>query len=261
MLKELYTAALGMLPQQTRLEVIANNIANASTTGFKRESVFERNLIDARANFYNVPGEAEQNDPPVGSYVDWSEGAYQQTNNKLDIALENKNAFFMVQDSDNNQYLTRSGHFKIADNGDIITMDGLKLLNKDNTAINVNTEFKHEFLTAEAGKSIDLKITDHGEVYANNRFLGTIQVAQVNNLSSLQQISNARFVTRKDTDIQYMKTDDVQLKQGWLESSNVNIVNEMVNMIELQRQFELGSKVIQTNDGTLDQSIKIGKFY
>ncbi|MGA2297779.1 MAG: flagellar basal body protein, partial [FCB group bacterium] len=55
MLKELYTAAAGMVPQQTRLEVIANNIANASTPGFKKESVFERNLIDSTANFFNVP--------------------------------------------------------------------------------------------------------------------------------------------------------------------------------------------------------------
>jgi len=87
MIKELYTAAMGMIPQQTRLEVIANNMANANTTGFKRDSVFERNLIDAKANLWNTPGDAEDDDPPIGKYTDFSSGSMQQTYNPLDIAL------------------------------------------------------------------------------------------------------------------------------------------------------------------------------
>ena len=75
MIKELYTAAMGMMSQQTRLEVISNNIANASTVGFKRDSVFERNLIDSKANLYNIVGSAEQNDPPIGSYIDSNKGS------------------------------------------------------------------------------------------------------------------------------------------------------------------------------------------
>ena len=88
MLKELYTAAMGMLPQQTRLEVLSNNIANAGTAGFKRESVFERNLIDSKANLYNVAGDAEEDDAPVGSAIDFRPGSFRQTENPFDIAGE-----------------------------------------------------------------------------------------------------------------------------------------------------------------------------
>ena len=94
MLKEFYTAAMGMLTQQTRLEVASNNMANASTSGFRRQEVFVRNLIDARANFYNVKGDAEQNDVPIGSYTDFELGALQETTNPLDIAILDKGNFF-----------------------------------------------------------------------------------------------------------------------------------------------------------------------
>ena len=107
MLKELFTASLGMMNSQTRLEVSANNLANASTTGFKRAEVFERNLLDARANLYNVKGDIEQNDPPIGSYYDFSNGAMEQTSNPLDIAIEGK-GFFVVQDLEGKEFLTRS---------------------------------------------------------------------------------------------------------------------------------------------------------
>jgi flagellar hook-basal body protein len=139
MLKELYMAAMGMLPQQTRLEVITNNMANANTPGFKRESVFERNLIDARAIFNNVPGEAEQDDPPVGSYTDFSAGNFQQTDNPLDLVVENPKGFFLVQDEAGNQYLTKGGHFKIGSDGTIATMDGKILMGTDGP-INVSKE-------------------------------------------------------------------------------------------------------------------------
>ncbi len=110
MLKEFFTAALGMQNQQTRLEVIANNLANANTNGYKSENVFERNLIDARENFYNVSGNVEQNDPPIGSYYDLSAGSYTKTDNTLDIAIDGK-GYFVVEDSEGKQFLTRNGSF------------------------------------------------------------------------------------------------------------------------------------------------------
>lgn len=75
MLKELYTAALGMLPQQTRLEMTANNLANANTVGFKRSGIFEQSLIEARENLLNVRGDAETEDLPISQYVDFRPGA------------------------------------------------------------------------------------------------------------------------------------------------------------------------------------------
>ncbi|HPO64203.1 MAG TPA: flagellar hook-basal body protein [Candidatus Kapabacteria bacterium] len=260
MLKELYTAAMGMLPQQTRLESIANNIANAGTTGFKRQSVFERNLIDARANFYNVPGDAEQNDPPVGSYTDFSAGAMQKTDNPLDIAIDTENGFFVLQDEDGNNYLTRRGNFKLDKDGNIVTMDGKYLLGNDGI-LNVYKDFNQEQLDYTDANALNLKINENGECFTNETYIGTVEIAKPSNLQTLENISNSDFIVREDTDIEILTPEQITLRQGWLENSNVNIVDEMVKMIELQRMFEAGTKVIQTNDGTLDTSIKMGRYY
>ncbi len=90
MLKERYTAALGMVPQQTRLEVISNNIANANTVGFKRESAFERSLISAQANLNNVKGDVESDDTPTDTFTDFGQGSAERTGNQFDFAIVNK---------------------------------------------------------------------------------------------------------------------------------------------------------------------------
>jgi flagellar basal-body rod protein FlgG len=260
MLKELYTAAMGMIPQQTRLEVIANNMANANTVGYKRQSVFERNFIDARQIFSGVPGEADGNDPPSGVYIDYAQGAFDKTDNPLDVAIENENGFFIVEDADGKQFLTRAGHFTLSADGSIVTTDGKKLLGDGGPIV-----LKDRFLFGQANftdsKAIDIKITPSGEVFANDTQVGTISIAKVDNQETLEHISNADFIVREDTDMSFVPFDDVRVRQGWLENSNVNIVDEMVAMIELQRMFEAGTKVIQTNDSTLDSSIRLGKFY
>ncbi|MDQ1266383.1 MAG: flagellar basal-body rod protein FlgF [Bacteroidota bacterium] len=259
MLKELFTAALGMLPQQTRLEVIANNMANASTAGFKRENVFERNLIDARANFYNIKGDCESDDPPIGSYTDFAAGSFQQTGNQLDIALENK-GFFMLKDEQGNDYLSRAGHFTLSRDGNITAMDG-KLLMGEDGPITLGKEFMDDPLNSNESKSVNLKISENGEVFANEYLIGTIQIADVKDQKSLDRISNQYFIPTQNTEVEFIDPKEVSMRQGWLEGSNVDIIKEMVSMIELQRQFEAGSKVITTNEATLDNSIRLGRYY
>ena len=260
MLKELYTAAAGMVPQQTRLEVIANNIANASTPGFKKESVFERNLIDSTANFFNVPGEIEQNDPPIGSYTDFSSGAMQKTDNPLDLAVDNVNEFFVLQDENENQYLSKAGHFKLNPDGTIQAMDG-KILMGVEGPITLKKEFNRNPVELDDTKEINLKINKNGEVFVNGSAMGAIQIVNVENPESLDRVSNNCFVATKDTIARQTKQDDVSVQQGWIENSNVSVVKEMVAMIELQRTFEAGSKVIQANNETLDKDTQLGRYY
>jgi flagellar basal-body rod protein FlgG len=258
-LKEFFTAALGMTPQQTRMEVTANNLANANTTGFKRESVFERNLIDARANFYNVPGDVENDDPPIGSYVDYSAGSFTQTHNPLDVAIEN-NGFFVVQDEEGKQYYTRNGHFQLSKEGTIMARDGKMLVGK-NGPINISQEFMSDPMITKDSDSVDIRISTSGEVFANDFHAGALQIAQVSNPESLEKISNQDFITTDKTNMSYLPVENVTLRQGWLEGSNVDVVKEMVTMIELQRMFEAGSKVIHSNNETLDSSLRLGRYY
>jgi flagellar basal-body rod protein FlgG len=258
MLKELYTAAMGMVPQQTRLEVTANNIANANTTGFKRESVFERNLIDAQNHFFNAPGSAQQNDPPVGSYTVFDKGGYQQTSNTLDVAIENEKGFFLVETADGTQNLTRAGNFTINNEGDLLTSDGSYVMGTEGK-INVKSQFNDSLNDVSDSKSMNIKITPNGEIYANQLYSGTIQIVSVNNLNSLNRISSSNFSPTEDTIAEFAPMEEAQMRQGWLESSNVDVIKEMVEMINLQRQFEIGSKVITTNNETLDTSLRLGR--
>jgi flagellar basal-body rod protein FlgF len=260
MLKELYTAAMGMIPQQTRLEVNANNMANANTIGYKRQSIFERNLIDAQQIFSGTPGQADQKDPPTGAYIDYTQGAMDKTDNPLDLAIDNPDGFFVVQDDEGKQFLTKAGHFTLSNDGAIVTMDGKKLLGEGGT-IFIKDKSLFDQANYSDSKSIDIKINCNGEVFANDKQVGNITIAKVENPDTIEHISNADFIARKDTIIDILPSDEVQIRQGWLENSNVNIVNEMVAMIELQRMFEMGTKVIQTNDSTLDSSIRIGRYY
>ncbi|HRP02068.1 MAG TPA: flagellar hook-basal body protein [Candidatus Kapabacteria bacterium] len=259
MLKELYIAGLGMQNQQTRLEVVANNIANAASTGFKRASVFERNMQDARANFYNVKGDVEQNDPPIGSYYDFSNGAFEKTDNPLDMSIDGK-GFFFLKDDEGKEFLSRAGNFQLNEDGTIVAKDGKYLMGVDGI-INVSKEILSNHQTTNDNKENGIRINDQGEVFVNDFSVGKVKIVDIQDYKTLQRISNQEFIATWESELQDVNPDNVNIKQGWLESSNVNIVSEMVQMIELQRMFEAGSKVIQTNDGTLDKAIGIGKYY
>jgi flagellar basal-body rod protein FlgG len=258
MLKELYTAALGMLPQQMRLEITANNIANANTVGYKRSGIFEQSLIEARENLLNVRGDAETEDLPLRQYVDFRPGALQKTGNPLDLALDSNGTFFVVADPDGTEYLTRGGHFTLDDRGFIITGDG-KLLLSASGPIQLLLPALDENAHSD-NRERNIQISPQGEIQLNGQFIAQLRVVQIANPQTLSRSSATCFLPTDATDIRELAPHDIRVQQGYLESSNVNVISEMVTMIQLQRMFELGQKVIQTNDSTLDRSIEIGRF-
>jgi flagellar basal-body rod protein FlgF len=258
MIKELYTAAMGMMSQQTRLEVISNNIANAQTVGFKRDSVFERNLIDSKANLYNIVGSAEQNDPPIGSYIDFNKGSYDQTGNDFDIAIDG-DGFFLLNDEQGKEFLTRAGNFKINQEGDVISANG-KYLMANGGRINVFGTMQGDTFNSDTRKA-EVRIDNSGEIFINNVSQGNLDIVDTNSYAVLEKVSSSDFILTEDNQYQKLTNDRISIRQGWLENSNVNVIDEMVEMINLQRQFEAGSKVITTNENTLEQSIGLGKYY
>lgn len=259
MLKEIFTAALGMQNNQTRLEVVANNIANANTSGFKSASVFERNLIDARANFYNTPGDIEQNDSPIGSYYDFGQGVMRETGNPMDLAIEG-NGFFLMQDAEGKEFLTRSGSFRLSTDGELIAMDGKKLIGESGPIVIAESELSDPLSTGEK-RSVEIRIAPTGEIYANDIEVNRLNIVTVADTQWLQRVSASDFIVTYGGETNLQKANEVIVRQGWLEGSNVNVVEEMVEMIELQRMFEAADKVIRTNDSTIDKSIASGRFF
>ena len=256
MLKEIYTASLGMIPQQMKLEVTANNIANANTPGFKREGVFERSLIEARSNLLNVQGSPEEEDLPMGRYYDLSPGAFEKTDNPFDTVI-NGVGFFLLNDSEGREFLTRAGHFTLSSEGYLVTPDGKQvmgtegpLLLRDNSAGDADQHQNH----------FELRIRETGEVFVNEREIGKMLVVTVDKPQELEKVSATQFRLKDDEFYTPLEDDKLQVRQGYVENSNVNIISEMVNMIQLQRSFELGQKVITTNDNSLDRSLEVGRF-
>ncbi len=259
MIKELYTAALGMIPQQMKLEISSNNLSNANTVGYKKEKLFERAVIEARLNVLNNFGTAEAKDLPHSSYTDFKMGDFEKTDNPLDLAIENPNAFFEVEDENGTKYLTRAGNFTLNKDGSIVAKDG-KFLVADTGQLNILRELIINSSSIENTVAANIRVTERGEVYLNQALIGRIQLIEVENPESLEKVSGIYFKPSETTRLRYLDFENTTIRQGWVETSNVNPIEEMVNLIELQRLFDLGTKVIQTNDQTIDQSIRIGRF-
>lgn len=251
----LYSAATGMEAQQTNLDVIANNIANVSTTGFKKSNVEFQDLL--YQNIRPAGGEAGGgNVVPtnvqlgngtrvVSTSKVFTQGQLKETNQQLDIAIDGE-GFFEVERPDGTQAYTRDGAFKVNSNGEIVTSDGLPVQNGWQSVPDETTE---------------ISITSNGTV----TYLladGSTQSFQVElvrfaNPAGMKAIGRNLFVETEASGNPELGTPDENnfgaLQQGFLEVSNVNIVEEMVNMIVAQRAYETNSKAIQTSDQMLSQ--------
>lgn len=259
MIKELYTSALGIIPQQIRLELISNNLSNANTIGFKKESLFTDALIEAKMNIIKNFGYSEAVDLPIDTYVDFSVGSFEKTDNPLDLAIENPLAFFEVEDENGERFLTRAGNFTLDKDGYVIAKDG-KFLVADTGRLNLLREFTVDTSSIENTIASRIKVTERGEVYLNYALIGRITPVGVENPETLRKVSGVYFKPTEETLQKYLDFEEVSIRQGWVENSNVNPIEEMVSLIELQRLFDLGMKSIQTNDQTIEQSIRIGRF-
>lgn len=260
MIKSLNTAATGMIAQQSNMDTIANNIANVSTNGFKKGRAEFEDLI-----YHNLkePGQAtgEQSVTPTGVQTglgvrtaavqkDFTQGQAQVTKNPLDLIIEG-NGFFQVRTPDGEIAYTRDGAFKKDAAGRIMDRNGNILV--------------PEITIPEAATAVE--ITPAGEVRCviNNAdastAVGQIDIANFVNPAGLKSMGKNLFMptgaSGQATTYRPGTTGTGYLAQGEVETSNVNIVDEMVNMITAQRAYETNSKVIQAADQMLQTAVGI----
>ncbi len=259
MLWTLYTAALGMLPQQIKLEILANNIANVETAGYKRIGTFQHAVIEAQQNLRNVPGQAEPEDSFIGRYYDFTLGNALHTGNPLDLYLHT-DGFFQVGDDAGNSFLTRAGRFTIGPEGYLRTPDGKYLLGIGGP---IRLPIERQSLGEQNPRSFlsRIRVTPKGEVYLDNEFVDTLRIIRVQNPQTLQRTGSLLFQATANTELIPLPPENVEIQQGFLERSNVSLVDEMVQLINLHRNFELGQRVIRLNDATLGRSIEIARFF
>jgi flagellar basal-body rod protein FlgG len=250
----LWVAKTGLDAQQTRMSVVSNNLANVNTTGFKRgRAAFEDLLYQT----VRQPGAqtSQQTQAPTGLMVGtgvrvvateklFTQGNILQTNNPLDLAI-NGRGFFEVQMPDGSVAYTRDGSFKIDGQGQMVTNSGYLL----QPGINIPEGAQSITIGTDGVVSVKLQ----GQ--ATPQQIGSLTVADFVNVGGLQPLGDNLYAETAASGAPTSGTPGQSglglLEQGSLESSNVNVVEELVNMIETQRAYEMNSKAISTTDQML----------
>lgn len=260
MIRSLWIARTGLDAQQTNLDVIANNLANTSTNGFKRaRAVFEDLLYQTvrqpgaqSSQTTQIPSGLQLGTGvrPVSTARIHTQGSLQQTSNDLDVAI-NGSGFFQVLLPDGTTAYTRDGSFQKDNQGQVVTSSGYPLQPSITVPSNA--------LTVTIGKDGAVSITTSGTSATTQ--IGTIQVATFINVGGLQSIGENLFLETASSGAPTPNTPGTNgagsLNQGYVETSNVNVAEELVSMIQTQRAYELNSKVISTSDAMLGKLASI----
>ncbi len=232
-----YPALSGALAQEKRLEMITNNLANVSTSGFKKDFALFEGLTPKVDALTHPIEEVLLVDATYGTLVDivtdFSAGDIQVTNEPLDIAIQGE-GFFGVQSPNGVQY-TRSGHFTLDAAGQVVTMQGYPVLGGSGPIILPSGQ-----VTIQSDGTLFVN-----EVGADPVEIDQIPIYVVSDPSTLEKVGGNLFTVTRGQAIQSL---EASLQQGALEGSNVNPVEEMVAMIDVMRLYEAAQKAIQTAD-------------
>lgn len=254
MMRSLWSAATGMKGQETHIAVVSNNLSNVSTTGYKKQRVDFEDLMYQTLVEPGAPISSEYKYPvgiqlghgvkPVATHRLFSDGEYQQTDEPLDVAIEGE-GFFQVLMPNGEIAYTRDGAWKISEDGIIVTSHGYTVLPEttipqDALGINITSS---GIIACKMPNQSDLEV------------IGQIELADFINPSGLRALGKNLFVPTGSSGEPVVGTpgqDELgEIIQGFLERSNVKVVEEMVNMIVAQRAYEANSKTIQTSDSML----------
>lgn len=261
--KGIYSALSGSLAQTLKIDTIANNIANVNTTGFKKdqqtfgeyltaiekqpEALNTARMPSSLDAMYNMNGTDKSFVDSTGTFTNFEQGSLKHTGGKLDVAIDGE-GFFEIA-TPQGVRLTRAGNFTVNSEG--------QLVNKDGHTVVLESEGEGGDTTnvARFTQGSQPYISDAGEVFDGEKKLGRLSLVKLDNPDCLQKVGNNYYdfkpnMTPEKTSVQY-----ASLKQGYLETSNVNIVAEMTDMIMAQRVFEGTQKAIQAYDQMEDKII------
>lgn len=258
MMRSLWTAATGMVAQQLNIDTISNNLANVNTIAFKKSRAEFEDLIYQSTRVAGAPGAGDYTVPvgiqvgmgvrPTSVHKFFSQGDYQNTNNPLDLAIEG-DGFFQVMVNDELMY-TRAGAFKLNEDGTVVTSNGYVL--------------QPEFAVPAETKSI--VVSEQGHMVAldaNGEELGATDIPLYTFINPAGLIARGKNLytpsEASGDEVEVIPGEDNAgtIAQGFLEMSNVEVVDEMVNMIVGQRAYEMNSKAIQTSDTMLQTAVQL----
>lgn len=257
MLKGLYTAYTGMVNEQNRMDTMTNNLANASTVGYKKEGTTSQSFDDVltlKIKDNSVGSRLTQrighNSPGVRlgeNYTDYTQGSFRITDNTYDLALDGEGFFaveFTNKAGETSTKYTRAGQFTLNTDGYLVTSDGDYVLDTQNRRIRLNT------LT-------DSAIDEMGNIVQNGAVVARIQVTDFENYDYLEKYGETYYQPVEGAQVIASRA---AVQSGCLEMANVQVVSEMVNLISITRAYESNQKIIQTYDGSLEIAVnQLGK--
>jgi flagellar basal-body rod protein FlgF len=248
MLIGLGTAASGLLSHSKSIDVMSNNVANSQTAGYKKDtlitSTFGGQLYSKlESGMKNVSvGNVNSGSKLDQVFTSFDQGSIEETDSKLDFAIEG-NGFFTVQKSDGSTGLTRNGQFKLDENGYLISPQGGMILGQ-NGLIKVN--------------QANFDVNENGQIFVNGNYVDTLKITCPTDLKALTKQTDGTFTDPNQT-VQGTAFDGI-IKQGSIETSNVDMTKEMAGIIASSRAFQSCSQLIKMMDQILQKSVnEIGK--
>lgn len=235
MIRAIYTAAASMLARMNQLEVVGNNLANANTVGYKQDRLHFRALLDgqAMANSEGALAGAEVVSTRFG------QGSVVETASDFDLALEG-NGFFVVRAGDR-EYYTRNGHFTLNGKGEVVTSHGYNVVGENGPIV------------ADHG---DFHVTATGEIVVGNTVINKLRIVDFPDPAQLAKHGENLFSAPATAAV----PSACAVRQGYVEESNVNVLQQMIELIDIQHAFESSEKAIQAEDETLRRAVNdLGK--
>lgn len=249
----LYTSAIGMMTQMQNMDIVTNNIANVDTTGFKKDMSVVQSFSEEMMKILDDPSNQTRlikrnnniGTVSLGNFVtevstDFATGAMEKTEGTYDLAIDGE-GFFVIETTEKDgtvkEKYTRDGSFTLNQNNELMTKEGNYVLGENGRIVIPNGT---------------VSISENGNIYSNGEYVDKIKMVDFENKETL----------RKYGDNLYNKIDETiekpftgTLLQSHIETSNVNVVNEMVKMINISRVYELNQKMVQTHDNTLEKAV------
>ncbi len=257
MLRGLYTAYTGMRNEQYRMDIMSNNLANADTTGFKKEGSTSQAYAEVMAVKIKDVSENPNTPKRLGkmslgvkigeTYTDFSQGSLRDTGNTYDIAIGGSGFFnieFTNKAGETSTKYTRDGGFTITKDGYLVTKDGDYVLG-ENGRIQLSTT---------AGTTV---FDRSGNIFQDDRLVASLKITDFEDTNYLTHYGETMWDAKEGAVEQ--EAEDAQIYQGYLEMSNASVVKEMVNMITISRQYESNQKILTTFDESLEKSMTLSK--
>lgn len=252
MIRSLYTAGWGMKANTMKMDVVSNNLSNINTAGYKRDSTvfesFESHLVrrvnDTKnmENPDNSIGEMQFGSAVGEIFTHFEIGNFQRTGNDFDLGIGlSENAFFAVEakgeDGENVERLTRNGSFVVNEEGFLVNQNGNNILG-ENGPIEIIGD--------------DITFNSDGTILNSNQIIGKLLMREVTDTKTLKKIGENLLET---SDLTQYKDFTGEIKQGFIEQSNVNAIREMIEMVNMSKAYESNQKIVQQIDASLEKAV------